>query len=130
MRPERLRVFLFYDGWCVLCRRATATLRRLDVLGLLDPVSFRDPGVVQRFGLDPAKVAARLHAQARGAPRPREGIDALILIATRLPPVWPLLPVLWIAARIGLGQRVYDWIAARRTLIPAGPGHEGMTEKG
>ncbi len=116
------RVIVFYDGWCSLCRRSTATLKRLDLLGLLEPISFRDPGVVERYGLDPARATVRLHARAAGAPAPVEGIDAVILIATRLPPLWPLLPFLWLAARLGFGQRVYDWLAARRTIIPAGHG--------
>ncbi len=125
---ERIRVFVFYDGRCLFCRRTMATLKRLDWLGLLEPVSFRDPGVIERFGLDPVRAAARLQARAAGAERPVEGIDAVILIATRLPPVWPAVPLLWIAARLGWGQRVYDWIAARRTIIPAGPSHRGYSE--
>ena len=116
------RVFVFYDGWCTLCQRATATLERLDILGLLVPISFRDAGVVERFGLDPARAAARLHAQAAGAPAPVEGIDAVILIATRPPPLWPVLPVFWLARRLGFGQRLYDWLAVRRTITPAGHG--------
>lgn len=120
---QRFRVSVFYDGRCLFCRRTMATLKRLDWLGLLEPVSFRDPGVIERFGLDPVRAAARLHARAAGAPAPVEGIDAVILIATRLPLLSPLVPFLWIAARFGWGQRVYDWIAARRTIIPAGPGH-------
>jgi predicted DCC family thiol-disulfide oxidoreductase YuxK len=125
---ERFRVSVFYDGRCLFCRRTMATLKRLDWLGVLEPVSFRDPGVIERFGLDPARAAARLHARNAGGPAPVEGIDAVILIATRLPPVWPAVPLLWIAARLGWGQRVYDWIAARRTIIPAGPSHGGYSE--
>ncbi|KRT77984.1 MAG: hypothetical protein XU14_C0003G0079 [Armatimonadetes bacterium CSP1-3] len=118
----RCRVFIFYDGWCTLCRRSTVALKRLDLLGLLEPVSFRDPGVVERYGLDPVRAAARLHAWAAGAPAPVEGIDAVMLIATRLPPLWPFLPVFWLAGRLGFGQRLYDWLAVRRTIIPAGHG--------
>ncbi len=125
---ERFRVSVFYDGRCLFCRRTMATLKRLDWLGLLEPVSFRDPGVIERFGLDPVRAAARLHARAAGAPASVEGIDAVILLATRQPPVWPAVPLLWIAARLGWGQRVYDWIAARRTIIPAGPSHGGYSE--
>ena len=117
-----IRTTVFYDGWCSLCRRSVGTLKRLDLLGLLVPVSFRDPGILEQFGLDPARVAARLHARAAGAPVPVEGIDAVILIATRLPPLWPVLPVFWLARRLGFGQRLYDWLAVRRTIFPAGHG--------
>ncbi len=120
-RPE---VLVLYDGWCTLCRRSIATLERLDLLRMLRPISFRDAGVLERLGLDRHRAAARLHAWAAGAPRPADGIDAVILIASRLPPLWPLLPVLWLAARLGWGQRLYDWLAARRTIIPAGHGEQ------
>ena len=119
---DRLQILVFYDGWCSLCRRSVATLQRLDFLGLLEPLSFRDPEVLKRFGLDPRRAAARLHAWAAGAPGPAHGIDAVILVAARLPPLWPLVPFLWIAARVGLGQPTYDWLAARRTIVPAGHG--------
>lgn len=113
------RLHLFYDGWCPLCRESVATLHRLDLLGLLAPLSFREPGIVARFGLDAARAEARIQAQtARGTTA--EGIGAVTLVATRLPLLWPLVPALWLAERIGFGQPIYDWIAARRTIIPTG----------
>ncbi len=119
---HRLQVFVFYDDWCSLCRRSMRTLKRLDLFRLLVPVSFRDPAVMQHFGLDPVRVVLRLHARAGDHP-PVEGIDAVILIATRLPPIWPALPILWLAARLGFGQRIYDWLALRRGVIPGGTHH-------
>jgi predicted DCC family thiol-disulfide oxidoreductase YuxK len=44
----------------------------------------------------------------------REGIDAVILIAARIPLLWPALPLLVLTRWAGVGQRAYDWIAARR----------------
>ncbi len=99
-----------------------STLRRLDLFGLLEPISFRDPAIVERFGLDPVRVVLRLHARAGDRP-PVEGIGAVILIATRLPLIWPAVPLFWLAARLGFGQRLYDWLAARRVIIPGGTHH-------
>ncbi len=96
-----------------------STLKRLDLFRLLEPISVRDPAVVERFGLDPVRVVLRLHARAGNHP-PAEGIDAVILIATRLPPIWPAVPILWLAARLGFGQRLYDWLALRRGVVPGG----------
>jgi predicted DCC family thiol-disulfide oxidoreductase YuxK len=113
-----LRVHLFYDGWCPFCRQSIATLQRLDLLALLEPVSFREPGVLRRFGLDVARAEARLQARTASSTTTVDGIDAFTLIATRLPALWPTVPVLWAASRLGLGQRIYDWIAVRRKIIP------------
>jgi predicted DCC family thiol-disulfide oxidoreductase YuxK len=115
-------VHLFYDGWCPFCRRSIATLQQLDLPALLDPVSFREPSVLRRFGLDAARAEARLQARAASATTTVEGIDAVTLIATRLPALWPTVPLLWAASRLGIGQRVYDWIAIRRKIIPTGCG--------
>ncbi|GAB4199766.1 MAG: hypothetical protein OHK0022_20280 [Roseiflexaceae bacterium] len=113
------RVQVFYDGWCPFCRRSVALLGRLDTLGLLEPISFREPGVVNTYGLDAERAEARMQARGRRGTTV-EGIDAVLLIATRLPLLWPALPLLWTARALGAGQAAYDWIAARRTIIPAG----------
>jgi antimicrobial peptide system SdpB family protein len=117
-----LRVDLFYDGWCPFCQRTVGLIGRLDPLRLIEPRSFRQPDVLERFGLDPARAEARLQARDRRTGRPVEGIDALRLVASRLPPLWPLWPVLWIASLVGLGQPAYDFVAARRLIVPAGCG--------
>jgi len=52
--------------------------------------------------------------------RTAEGMDAMIQIALRTPPLWPLLALL-LVGRLLLGQRLYDALAVRRfVLIPGG----------
>ncbi|GGE26428.1 hypothetical protein GCM10011571_30780 [Marinithermofilum abyssi] len=115
----RRRVTVFYDGWCSFCQASVDSARRLDLFGLLRFVSFREKGVPERYGLDPVKLEQRLHSTADGHTF-YDGIDGIIQMITRLPLLWPTLPGLWLARILGIGQRVYDWIAARRTIIPAG----------
>lgn len=116
---EPLRVQVFYDGWCPFCRRSIALLQSLDLFGLLEPISFRTPDVPTRYPVDPARAEMRMQACTRSSPAMREGIDAVMLVVTRLPWLWPILPGLWLARRIGVGQQLYDWLAARRTIIPS-----------
>jgi predicted DCC family thiol-disulfide oxidoreductase YuxK len=117
-RLAPLRVQVLYDGWCPLCTRSVARLERLDWLGLLVLTSFREPGVLARSGVAIERAEARMQAIAGGTVV--EGIHAISRIATRLPLLWPALPLLWLAARLGVGQQVYDWLATRRTIVPAG----------
>jgi predicted DCC family thiol-disulfide oxidoreductase YuxK len=117
-RLEPVRIKVFYDGWCPFCRQSIERLRSLDTLSLLEPISFREPGVLAQYNLDAERLEARIHA--RTARVTVEGIDAMTLIAMRLPLLWPTVPLLWVAVRLGVGQQVYDWIAARRTIIPSG----------
>lgn len=116
---QNRRVTVFYDGWCPFCRKSVETARKLDWFSLLTFVSFRDPGVIERYGLSPEKVEQRLHSTADGR-HFRDGIDGIIQMSSRLPLLWPLVPLMWIARRIGMGQKAYDFIASRRTVIPAG----------
>lgn len=121
-RPSFLRrqeVTIFYDGWCPFCTRSVTTAKKLDWFRLLHFVSFREPGVPDRYELDPEQLEKRLHSTRDGHSF-QEGIDGIIQMGARLPLLWPLLPLLILSKWLGLGQRVYDAIAARRRIIPTG----------
>ncbi|PTX60798.1 putative DCC family thiol-disulfide oxidoreductase YuxK [Melghirimyces profundicolus] len=115
----RQEVTVFYDGWCPFCTKSVRTARKLDWFRLLHFVSFREPHVVKTHNLDPDRLEKRLHSTRDGR-RFCEGIDAIIQMGARLPLLWPVLPFLLLSKWLGLGQRVYDAIAARRTIIPTG----------
>ncbi|MFC4077621.1 DCC1-like thiol-disulfide oxidoreductase family protein [Salinithrix halophila] len=116
---NRHRITVYYDGWCPFCTQSVTTARRLDWFDMIRFVSFREPGVTEQYGLDPERLKKRLHSTNDGR-HFREGIDGIIQMVQRLPLMWPILPVLLLSRWLGLGQRVYDWIASRRTIIPAG----------
>ncbi|MDR7556104.1 MAG: DCC1-like thiol-disulfide oxidoreductase family protein [Armatimonadota bacterium] len=109
---------VFYDGWCPLCTRSARWLARLDLAGLVRWISFRDPGVAERYGLDPDRAARRIQS-LDGRGRRREGIDALLAVAVRIPLLWPLVPVLGVG-RLVAGQRLYDALATRRLIVVPG----------
>lgn len=115
----RREVTIFYDGWCPFCTQSVNTARRLDWFRLLKFVSFREPGVPERFNLDPARLEQRLHSTGDGKTF-HEGIDGILQMVTRLPLLWPALPFFFLSRWLGIGQRVYDWIATRRTILPTG----------
>lgn len=117
-RLAPLRIQVLYDGWCPFCQKSIARLQRLDTLQTLDLISFREPGVLSQFGIASERAEARMQVCTND--KTLEGIDAVTCIAARLPLLWPVLPLLWIPQQLGLGQRVYDWFASRRTIIPTG----------
>lgn len=131
--PGRLRraakLTVLYDGWCPLCSRSVRRLGRLDLLSLVHFVSFRDPGVLERYRVERARAERRVLAvDARG--RIREGVDVLVQIAVRSPLLWPVLPVL-VGGRLLVGQRLYDAVAGRRVVLVPGScaGHCGPAER-
>ncbi len=115
---RRLELVVFFDGLCPLCTRSINWLSRLDLLSLVQFVSFREPGMVEHYGLDAERAARRIQSLGRGG-TVREGIDTMIAIAVRSIVLWPLLPLL-LATRLITGQRVYDAVASRRVILVPG----------
>ncbi|MGH2404494.1 MAG: DCC1-like thiol-disulfide oxidoreductase family protein [bacterium] len=114
----RLGLKVFYDGWCPLCSRSIRWLAQLDVLSLMDFISFRENGVAERYSLDVGRAERRIQSIGPTA-RIREGMDALLQIAYRAVPVWPVVPLLLLARLVG-GQRAYDALATRRLVLVPG----------
>ncbi|SCW71591.1 antimicrobial peptide system protein, SdpB family [Paenibacillus tianmuensis] len=118
--PQTHHVIVFYDGWCPFCQASIRNLRKLDWFRLLHFVSFREPNVCNTFQLDLNKLEKRMHSKRKTEEKSHEGIYAFIQISKRLVPLWPLVPLLYLAAICGIGQKTYDFIASRRSIIPAG----------
>ncbi|MFS8640247.1 MAG: hypothetical protein LOD90_05445 [Symbiobacteriaceae bacterium] len=74
---------------------------RLDLFDRLEFLSFRDPGVARD--------------------RPVDLRRALL---------WPLLPLLGGSRLLGFGQPLYDFIARRRRVMPAGKCGAGCSRAG
>jgi predicted DCC family thiol-disulfide oxidoreductase YuxK len=115
---RRLHLVVFYDGWCSWCTRAARRWASLDPFGLVYYVSFRDPEVVEVYGLDSARLERRMHAAAADG-RLCEGMDALVAIASRSMIAWPVLPALLLMRAVA-GQRAYDAVARRRPVLVPG----------
>lgn len=111
--PERPVVL--FDGACAFCRSQLEVLRAR-AGDRLDYVSFREPGVVERYGLDPAACEEAMHvvepdgtvhrgaaAVARAWSRSRKA--PWLAGIYRLPLAAPLL------------ERAYAWVAKRRFRI-------------
>lgn len=109
---------VYYDGWCPMCTAIALRMERLDWLGQLRFVSFRDGlSPAAQVGLSPAALAERLHVRVSG--RVVAGIWAVAAIARRVPLLWPLWPFVVVSGWLGVGGWLYDWIARRRAIVPA-----------
>lgn len=117
---SRFALEVYYDNWCPLCTGTKERLQRLDWLHLLRFVPIREGDVAAHLGVEQTALERRMHARAPHTGRVVDGIDAVAAIAVRLPLLMPLWPMVALAAHLGVGQRAYDWIAARRTIVPVG----------
>jgi predicted DCC family thiol-disulfide oxidoreductase YuxK len=119
--PATERATVLYDGACAFCRRSIALVRRLDWLGRLSYVDFRDPAspILKPPVLAQAPLVDEMHLLTPDDARLHHGFDALRWLAWRLPLLWLIAPFLYIPGVPPLGQKLYLWIARNRfRLVP------------
>jgi predicted DCC family thiol-disulfide oxidoreductase YuxK len=116
MRVQRLDVV--YDGLCRFCIRSIRVIRSLDVLRR---VAFHDANdreaVAAAFpALADADLDDAMYAvDARG--RRYRGFYAFRRLAWALPPVWWLIPLLYVPGVSFVGERIYGYIARNRSRL-------------
>jgi predicted DCC family thiol-disulfide oxidoreductase YuxK len=108
-------IIVLYDGHCGLCLRSMFTLLQCDWLKKLKPVDFRIADDHRSFA---PEVTERNLDKSMHIKLPNgsylTGFDAFRYLSGKLPPLWPLYPLLWIPGVAPIGRRVYRWIADRR----------------
>lgn len=119
---------VLYDGRCDFCRRSVRLLQKLDWRGGLQFADGRDranlPPTTEP--LDPRRLLEEMHVVTPDGRRVFHGFAAFRRIAGLLPPLWPLLPFLYVPGVPWLGQRAYLWVAKNRFhLIPC---HDGQCQ--
>ena len=109
-------VEIFYDGLCPLCMRSMAVLQSFDWFGLL---IFSDlEAVWPRLAAKHPEITVDACRQDMHVLLPdgsiRKGFFAYREIVKHLPPLWPLLAVLYFPLSSIVGPRAYQWVASRR----------------
>ncbi len=119
-RFKSRKLFVFYDGWCPLCRKSAIRLQKLDWLNLLELTSLRDKEIVDQFSIPENELTKRIQSTIYGKGVRYEGIYTLLQISLRIPILWLTSPFIALSIIFGVGQSLYDWIAKRRTILPTG----------
>ena len=118
--PRKWAIAVIYDGDCPICVRIVDRwARSLDWLRLLGIASFRAPGFAPPPGVAPEDLEKRMYV-TDGDGTASGGIDAVWMVATRLPLLWITLPIIWISRKLGFGRPLYDLVAANRMMLPIG----------
>jgi predicted DCC family thiol-disulfide oxidoreductase YuxK len=128
LRPQTMTVL--YDGRCEFCRRSVHLLRKLDWRGRLHFADGRDAMNLPPTSepLDPRRLLEEMHVVTPDGRRVYHGFGAFRRISWQLPPLWPLVPFLYVPGVPWLGQRIYLWVARNRFhLIPC---HDGQCQVG
>lgn len=109
---------VFVDGFCPTCTASAGVLRRLDRGNRLSIRSFREDASFADWGITESALLARMHVVDVRRHRVWSGFAAVQALSRALPALWPIVPLLGTARLLGLGNRVYDYLALRRRLVP------------
>ncbi len=110
-----MRISIFYDSHCGLCRRTMRLLKRLDWFGKLRPVDFHNHDERRRYApeIPEAKLDKVIHMRFPNG-KTMKGFSAFRDLAWRLPALWPVAPFLYLPGAKLIGDRIYARIAERR----------------
>lgn len=120
--PQKLRdpadhpdaELIVYDGHCRFCTQQVRRLDRLDRRGRLAFISLHDPRVAELLpDVTHEQLMEHLYLVDRQGRR-YVGAEAFRYLSTRLWPLWPLAPLLWIPGSLPLWQACYRWVARQR----------------
>ena len=115
------RATLLFDGQCGFCQASVKKLRVLDVFGYLEPVDFHTVPELTALHpeLTPKRCTSRMQLIEPDG-NLSEGFFSVTRMSRRMPLLMPFAPLLSLPGVGGVGQRAYDWIAARRYLFHRG----------
>ncbi|PKO05938.1 MAG: hypothetical protein CVU41_09105 [Chloroflexi bacterium HGW-Chloroflexi-3] len=112
---------VFYDGTCPFCVFSARNLKKLDWMNQLRILDLFTPRLLEKYNIPLEKAMNRIQVVKNGNVR-KEGMEALLLISGHLPLLWIFIPFFWLSIKLGLGSKIYDWIARNRFLFPV-PGY-------
>ncbi|MFD3450154.1 thiol-disulfide oxidoreductase DCC family protein [Microbacteriaceae bacterium 4G12] len=124
-------MIVFYDSWCPLCTALARKIKQVDRRQRTVCVSFRDDDVVNQYELSASfikKMEQRLYVYDSKQKHWYDGIHALCALAARVPLYWGLVPLLQVSIWLGFGERVYDFVAKRRKIVPVGHCQDGVCQ--
>lgn len=113
------QVYVWYDGWCPFCTRSIELWRKWDIFELIVFISFRH---ISEEAL-PASIEhleKRIHSRSVVSDDCRSGIASIAQICSRIPLLMPMSIVLICCEKVGIGHRIYDFVAKRRYIVPVG----------
>lgn len=114
------QMVVLYDNHCKLCRRTVSILDSLDWLSVVQPVSAFDRAKIESIGLghlEDDALMQDMHAgwqDSNGEWHIAKGYAAYQALAWRVPKLWGLLPLVYLAPVVAVGKRIYRRVADSR----------------
>ncbi|TSC58824.1 MAG: HTTM domain-containing protein [Candidatus Peregrinibacteria bacterium Greene0416_19] len=117
------KIVVLFDGICGLCRRSIFAVMMMDWLHRIVPADFRSAAIRKKYVPDITEKTLDRSMHVRFLPKRKQaiseartlaGFDGFRALTWRLPPLWPVAPLLYLPGITWIGRRTYARIAQRR----------------
>lgn len=121
MKKETFKIIVFYDNWCPMCTEIKKKIEKYDWLHLVEMVGIRNlETILIKTDIPISKLEKSMHAIILRDNSIVSGIHAFTSISWRIPILIPFWPILKFSSIIGLGQKMYEYVAEKRSIVPVG----------
>ena len=109
------KTIILFDGRCGLCNAMIILLRSLDWLKRLQFENYHDPVVREKYagGIPVKTLDEAMHVRSPNGSITK-GFYGVRTLTKELPPLWILVPILYIPGIPFIGEKVYGWVARHR----------------
>ena len=114
MTKQHGRLLVFIDGECAVCTITSSVLNATDRARTTNVVDYHEDASYRARGIDDAAAASSLHVIDTTTGEVYAGFSALRRLAREVTLLWPLRPVFALLAAIGLGDKLYAFVAKHR----------------
>lgn len=111
------RLYIFIDGWCPNCKRFGASIKAIDMLGIVEVKDIRVFTSNFEEGIDIER-GKKVMASKNSRGTYYYGFESLYQITKRIPVLWIIFPIMSILKFTKLGNLLYNELAVRRNIIP------------
>lgn len=119
MIKTHYKIIVYYDSWCPLCVKVKNNIKRLDVFNNVKMFSIREPNI-EDHGIPLHLLEKKMYAKIIKNDKTVSGIYAFLAITSNVPLLLLLWPLLKLSVVIGIGEKIYNFIAKSRVIVPVG----------
>ncbi|MEW9503013.1 thiol-disulfide oxidoreductase DCC family protein [Jeotgalibacillus marinus] len=125
---KRDKLIVYYDSDCPLCTKVKNKWSKIDIFNNLEFYSFRNLNVSESLPIEQNKLEKEIYSQIKGKQVYFHGLDTLIEMNKRIPMICITVPFLWFSKKLGVGQKIYQYVADNRKILPSNQCNENQCD--
>lgn len=110
-----MKCTVLYDGWCGFCNSIISYIKKFCREDKVEFISFREIPESHLL-VTKERLEEKMHVIHEDG-EIKNGASAFLSIAKNSPKLWPTVPILYLTIKIGIAEKVYEYIAKNRNII-------------